>query len=61
VALRLQWCGITPLHHHLLFTTTDGGDGLLSRDFPFTLDDHTIMVITGIIVTLTIMVGVTDK
>jgi hypothetical protein len=61
VVLPLQWSGITPLHHHLLFTTTDGGDGLLSQDFPFTLGDHTILVITGIIVTVTIMVGVTDK
>jgi hypothetical protein len=39
----------------------DGGDGLLSQNFPFTLDGHTIIVITGIALTPTIVVGITGK
>jgi hypothetical protein len=61
VVLRLKWSGITPLHHLLLLTTTGGGDVLLALSFPFTLDGHTTVVITGIILTPTIMVGITGK
>ena len=61
VVLRLQWSGITPLHYHLLPITTSGGDGLLSLAFPFILSGHTTMVITGIVLTAAIMVGITDK
>jgi hypothetical protein len=39
----------------------DGGDGLLSQIYPFTLDGHTIMVITSIALTPTIVVGITGK
>ena len=60
VVLRLQWSGIIPLHH-LLPITTSGGDGLLSLAFPFILSGHTTMVITGIVLTAAIMVGITDK
>ena len=59
----LQWPGIMLLLHrrHLLLITTDGGDGLLSLVFLFTMVGHTTAVITGIALTATIMVGITDK
>jgi hypothetical protein len=38
-----------------------GGDGLLFQAFPFTSENHTTMVITGIILTLAIMGGIVSK
>jgi len=39
----------------------EAGGGLLSMAFPFTLRGHTAMVITGIVLTRTIMGGITGK
>ena len=61
VVLQLQSSVITLPHHHLLRITMGGGDGLSSLAFLLTLGDHTAMVITRIMLTPTIMVGITGN
>ena len=58
MVLGLQWSGITPLLRHLLLIITSGGDGLFSPDFPFIMEDLTTVVIPGITLTPTIVVGI---
>ena len=65
VLLHLRWSSIIHLHR-LLLITTDGGDGRLFLDFPFTSGNHIIIVIigliiTGIVLTPIVVVGIIDK